>query len=169
VEFQIHIKTTNSTQSNSTEMSNPIEIVPLSNSSPELFNQFNEISSTFVEKVEKGTIWYNGKKYVGEYKIGGIKHGYGVIYKNGKIAYEGEFQDNRYNGLGRFYHPHGWIMYKGMFKNGEFNGHGIEFDGENVLYEGEFQDGLYHGHGIEFVNGNIVYEGEWINGRKVNQ
>jgi hypothetical protein len=44
VEFQIHIKTTNSTQSNLTEMSNPIELVPLSNSSPELLNQFNEMS-----------------------------------------------------------------------------------------------------------------------------
>jgi hypothetical protein len=121
-------------------------LVPLS-TSPELLNQFNEMSSTFVEKVEKGTIWYNGMKYVGQYKIGGIKHGYGVLYKNGKIVYEGEFQDDAYNGLGRLYHPYGWIMYKGMFKNGEYHGQGIEYNRYAM----------------------IMYRGEWTNGEKLNQ
>jgi hypothetical protein len=128
-------------------MSNPIELVPLS-TYPELINQFNSMSSTFdVETLEKGTIWFNGMKYVGQYKIGSIKHGYGVLYKNGKIVYEGEFQDNLYNGLGTLYHPYGWTMYKGMFKNGEYHGQGIE----------------YNRYAMN------IYKGEWNNGEKLNK
>jgi hypothetical protein len=98
-------------------MSNPIELVSLS-TSPELLNQFNSMSST-VEKVEKGTIWYNGMKYVGEYKIGCIKHGYGVLYKNGKIVYEGEWKNNQRNGKGIEYNQNGEKVYEGEWINGE--------------------------------------------------
>ena len=182
MEFQIHIKTANSTHSNmsniffksydelmsnSTEMSNPIELVPLST---ELLNQCNEISST---EIEKGTIWFNGMKYVGEYKRGGI-NGYGVLYKNGKKVYEGEWKNNQCNGKGIEYHAYGWVLYlkvyEGEWKNNQRNGKGIEYhqNGEKV-YEGEWKNNQRNGKGIEYHHGEKVYEGEWINGEKLNQ
>jgi len=100
-------------------MSNTIKLISLY-TPPALLNQFKSMVSTFnFEKLEKGTIWFNGMKYVGQYKIGGIKHGYGVLYKNGKIVYEGEWKNNQRNGKGIEYHQNGEKVYEGEWINGE--------------------------------------------------
>ena len=77
-------------------------------------------------------------------------------YSNGKYIWDdgkyyiGEFKNNIPNGKGIKYHKDGKIEYEGDFFNGKFEGKGkfIYYDGD--YYIGQFKDGLKHGKGTIF-------------------
>ena len=105
----------------------------------------------------------------------------------GKIKYDGEFFNDKFDGIGKYYYEND-EYYIGQFKNGLKNGKGIEYypngnikyDGEFVddkfegdgkyiykngeSYSGKFKNGFLHGKGIYYYeNGKICYEGDFIN------
>lgn len=79
-------------------------------------------------------------------------------YKNGAI-YEGQFKDDKFNGLGTFSYK--GEEYKGNFKNSIFEGYGVLKFANGNIYEGNFSQGNIEGKGkMTFYDGNI-YSGDW--------
>jgi len=65
-------------------------------------------------------------------------------YENGKLMYEGEWQDGKRHGQGKGYDENGTLR-----------------------YEGELQDGMAHGKGKEYdENGTLMHEGAWQDGKR---
>ena len=140
-----------------------------------------------------GEIIYDGEfiddernGYFGE-KKNGLFHGKGILYKNGKIRYKGDFKNNKYNGNGKYIFD-GGCYYIGEFKNGMFHGKGELFykDGEikysgdfknneieygkynyrSGYYIGQFKKWMYHGKGtLYYKNGKIKHKGEFKNNK----
>lgn len=86
-------------------------------------------------------------------------HGYGKLYKDEKVIYEGEFKDGLFEGWGVT------EQYVGQFRGGKFDGFGVykEFaDDENkvvtLYYEGYFFDGLHSGTGVMIKGMAMPYE-----------
>jgi hypothetical protein len=88
----------------------------------------------------------NGEKRVGEFKDGDIIKGIATYPDHptmGKTKYEGEFQNGRPHGKGKFTYAFG-STYEGDFENGKFHGQG------RLIYpDGDYQIGL-------FQNGKFV-------------
>eukprot|EP00005_Dracoamoeba_jomungandri_P004282 CAMPEP_0174259146 /NCGR_PEP_ID=MMETSP0439-20130205/8013_1 /TAXON_ID=0 /ORGANISM="Stereomyxa ramosa, Strain Chinc5" /LENGTH=557 /DNA_ID=CAMNT_0015342931 /DNA_START=77 /DNA_END=1750 /DNA_ORIENTATION=- len=101
--------------------------------------------------------------------------------------YEGEWRDDKQDGKGVSYYPHGTKLYEGDWKGGKYHGTGTYFYGDGTKrYEGEwdeqqhgwgtsyypsgvkvfvghFECGLPHGQGVQFFeNGQKCYEGEFV-------
>ena len=74
------------------------------------------------------------------------RNGKGIeFYENGEKKYEGNFQDDYYDGDGKFYYENG-DFYIGQFKNGKKEGNGIIFDSKNnIKKEGIFQNDKFIG------------------------
>ena len=60
-------------------------------------------------------------------------------YKDGKIKFEGNFLDDKYDGEGKFYDENGEI-YIGQFKNGKKNGNFCIIKDNELIKEGEFEN-----------------------------
>ena len=91
-----------------------------------------------------------------EYKKGGKGKDY---YEDGKIKYEGNFEDDEYNDdKGKFYDENG-NKYEGKFTKGKKNG-------EFSVYEGDLKKDLKEGKGIYYWNNGNRYEGDWKNDLK---
>ena len=157
---------------------------------------FEIIKKDIIKKRNKGKylngkyIWDDGKYYLGEFK-NNIPNGKGIkYYKNGKIQYEGNFINGKFEGNGKFIYDDGYY-YIGQFKDGLRNGKGtiyypngnIELEGNFInnkaegngkyiwedgeYYIGQWRNGLSHGKGIEYYsNGKIKYEGEYLNDQR---
>ena len=135
-------------------------------------------------------IWNDGKYYIGQFK-NNLPNGKGTKYNfNGKILYEGNFTNGKFegdgkyffengdffigqyknglrNGKGTFYYKNGNIMGKGNFINDLADGQGKYIFEDGNYYEGEWKNGLRNGKGIEYYsNGEIKYEGDYINDKK---
>ena len=68
------------------------------------------------------------------------KHGNGkMFYKNGKIKYDGDFVNDRYEGYGQY-----------NLENGDY-------------YTGEWANGLRHGNGAFYSKGKLRYKGKFEN------
>ena len=106
-------------------------------------------------------IYPNGDRYEGEFRDD-KSNGLGVYkFANGN-RYEGEFQKGKFNGKGVYKFTNG-NRYEGEFKNDKFSGNGVFIFANGVRYEGEFYNGKYNGQGIlKFTNGNS-YEGQFQN------
>ena len=55
---------------------------------------------------------------------------YGIIYKDSRKVYEGEFQNDKFNGAGKLYNlddNNNYLFYEGNFENGEISGKGIKY------------------------------------------
>ena len=51
--------------------------------------------------------------------MNGFKHGKGIEYsKYGNIHYEGDFINEKYEGIGKLYYGYGKLEYEGSFMNG---------------------------------------------------
>jgi hypothetical protein len=124
----------------------------------ELFSP--DSSGVFVYHVENLEITMsNGLKklYTGQVKNDKngqkIRHGKGLIFTKssifGKIikTYEGEFEDNQYNGTGTLYYESGEVEYEGEFKNNNCRGQGTHyFQNGRINYIGK-NEGRYRWHG----------------------
>jgi hypothetical protein len=95
----------------------------------------------------QGTLsYYNGDKYIGQWKAG-KKHGKGTFIYNGGEKYVGEFKNDEIHGYGIYRWPNGNV-YKGNFVNNKKHGKGktINADGTetNETYvKGNLKEEVY--------------------------
>lgn len=71
-----------------------------------------------------------------------------LFYTNGKLKYEGNFEDiiNKYlyQGSGKEYYPDGKLKYEGEFDNGVYNGKGTFYNEDgSIKYDGNWKYGDY--------------------------
>ena len=67
-----------------------------------------------------------------------IRTGYGKLYENDILVYEGEWINNKYDGKGRLYYKNGNIKYEGNWCNGKpINGISF-FENGSLLFESAF-------------------------------
>ena len=141
----------------------------------------------------KGTLLHGKGEYVakafrydGEFSEG-VKQGRGVYrWENGN-RYEGPFEDDRPNGIGKYFFANG-DKYDGEVKAGSLTGRGIYVtkDGDTLegtfvnaklqgigtyrfasgdRYEGEIVQGKMHGKGRYFIKGGDRIEGSFLDGK----
>ena len=89
-------------------------------------------------------------------------------FHNGN-TYTGQFENDKFEGLGKFIQNNGVLVYEGEFKNGKKHGHGKLKDLElQTEFDGQFVGGKVTGQGkmMRFVDNSYIreYEGGWLNG-----
>lgn len=118
------------------------------------------------EKVEEGTIDFEGGVYVGELQ-NGIPHGQGVYtFPEGHI-YVGEFKNG-------FFYGHGELSfndnkYVGEFKDDLFHGRGILYFADGDKLECDWEEGEPHGQGVLTKVDGSVQSGRWVRGNYVGE
>ena len=113
----------------------------------------------FLNNLRHGTgkDYRKNAKYEGEFKKD-KKCGKGkIIFESGDI-YEGEFNDNKFNGYGHYIWAKNGHEYKGNYLNGKFHGEGLYKWGENEYYNGEYVNGIKEGEGeISYADGKKFF------------
>lgn len=132
-----------------------------------------------------------GSNYKGSWNLD-QKEGFGVQINPNNTKYEGEWQNNRYNGRGTLWVKKGKAynrQYVGDWSNGDMDGQGVFYYDDGSIYKGgwlrngksgegrfdyptgdhytgEWANDLQDGFGaMSYSNGNI-YEGLWVQGKK---
>lgn len=102
--------------------------------------------------------WYKGDAVDIEGKQ--IRQGRGIMIWNNGSIYEGTWNEDKMEGVGRIIHPE-FLYYEGLWRNGKANGYGkCSEEGDDHHYEGEFLDDLKHGSGKEqWKDKTYYYEG----------
>ena len=114
--------------------------------------------------------------------------GFGKLYyPNEKLAYEGEWKNNAFNGKGKVYNEEPvelaysfdftnfdylqdhWDSYEGDFVNDYKEGHGTLILVNGEKYVGEFKQDMIHGRGTFYKITNENVEGEWSSNQLVSQ
>ena len=82
----------------------------------------------------------------------------------GKIKYDGEFFNDKFEGNGKYYYEND-EYYIGQFKNGLKNGKGVEYyPNGKIKYEGKFLDDKFEGKGKYIYKSGESYIGKFKNG-----
>lgn len=105
------------------------------------------------------------KIYEGRANIGLKYFGFGKLYRNNALIYEGHFNNSKFQGSGILY-ENGLKVYEGQFENDVFWGSGVSYyeTTENIEYDGEWVNGCKHGQGTLYSDsGEIVYSGTFHN------
>jgi hypothetical protein len=76
--------------------------------------------------------------YVGEVNEMGQKHGRGVLINNNKGRYVGYFMNDLKEKEGKIYDGNGRLVYEGQFDNDKPMGHGFYYLEDGTIIEGEF-------------------------------
>ena len=120
-----------------------------------LENALNSLKMIAVVNQDGVEIKYVGHSYKG--KAEGF--GYAVFDKKG--FYEGEWDNNMRNGLGKYYWTNGDI-YEGEYRKGIREGVGVYYFESGEKYIGEWKNNLRHGKGKVVGNhGKVLMEGNW--------
>lgn len=148
------------------------------------FLKFEEVGGAAHEKVE---LVLEG---VGRY-TGGMRHGqldgYGILSTaDGRsILYEGEFEENHFNGVGVMYNdpsatnapaaefagqlPDNWTRFEGLFLKSRREGFGELFFKDGSHYSGEFANDKANGHGTFTERTGRKHQGLWKDNRQAVQ
>jgi hypothetical protein len=114
--------------------------------------------------------------------VNGKKQGSGAVYDSkGNLYYEGQFENDKFNGIGKNYFNNG-DSYEGQFRDGVFNGNGCYYWASGASWEGNFSNDKMHGNGVytdaagrssnvEFYNGKQQFQNndDSYNNRNVYQ
>lgn len=111
-------------------------------------------------------------------------NGFGKLYyENGKIAYEGHWQNDEFNGQGRVYNSDSatfdedfnykdfsqlgnrWLYYEGQFKSDSKHGKGYIKLTNGEMYEGVFDHDMIEGNGIFYKRTGEIIIGFWIDNK----
>ncbi|XP_078094647.1 MORN repeat-containing protein 1-like [Mustelus asterias] len=105
-------------------------------------------------------------RYVGEVKQQ-LRHGFGLYaYPNSFFEYEGEWENGRKHGIGKFLMKDG-SYYEGEFVKGEIEGNGVRYwASSGNEYCGQFRQGEIHGYGVMKYHDGARYEGEFHYGTR---
>ena len=95
--------------------------------------------------------------------VNGKLSGNGVLIQSGN-KYEGEFQNNKKNGIGLMQYQNGDI-YFGLWKDNKRFGNGI-FKCSAHIYDGLWLNDTKQGKGTLIYLNGTVYEGDWANDKK---
>ncbi|CEM20856.1 unnamed protein product [Vitrella brassicaformis CCMP3155] len=111
----------------------------------------------------------DGSKYYGRVK-NGRPHGPGkqTDMDRHKKIYEGQWADEKYDGVGVCYHGDGETKkYDGQWTAGKYHGQGVSYDQNGTKEkEGQWVDGRMHGQGTSYrANGKMEYQGHWVSGK----
>ena len=87
-----------------------------------------------------------------------------VVLENGDM-FEGEVQDDMFNGQGRYYYNNG-DKYIGDFVDNTKEGKGVLMFSDNDLYNGDFKDNKFNGKGTYYYKDGSRYQGDWVNNKK---
>lgn len=107
----------------------------------------------------------SGDTYEGEFE-NNMFNGHGkYIFKDGggKYTYTGEFIDGSMTGKGRMTFKNDDIA-EGMFVNGKCNGQGKVWKYSGDIYEGGLRNNFYHGRGKLTYKAGGYYDGDWNDG-----
>lgn len=99
--------------------------------------------------------------YEGEFKCG-RKEGKGKISYKNNDWYEGEFENDKFNGNGHYYWGNNGYEYYGNYLNDEIEGNGVFKYGDKAIYKGEFHNGVKDGFG-ELITNNVKIKGNFKN------
>eukprot|EP01017_Pseudomicrothorax_dubius_P015173 TRINITY_DN1759_c0_g1_i4.p1 TRINITY_DN1759_c0_g1~~TRINITY_DN1759_c0_g1_i4.p1 ORF type:complete len:227 (+),score=58.37 TRINITY_DN1759_c0_g1_i4:103-783(+) len=134
----------------------------------------------------KGKFYYaDGGMYDGEWKYGSMD-GYGKLYYvSGKLAYEGEWREDKFCGKGVVYNEvpvpmnapfryenfdtlgDYWLKYEGEFYEDNKEGLGTLFLTNNECFTGEFRNDVADGKGTFHRIDGTVAVGEWRNNQLI--
>lgn len=82
-------------------------------------------------------------------------------------VYDGQWQDDRKCGSGRYEDPASGSVYEGEWLGGKKHGRGVMTQVNGDTYDGEWQADHQHGHGIEVhAESGDFYSGQWECGYK---
>lgn len=101
---------------------------------------------------------------LGQWSIG-LKHGFCICTMVNNDRFEGQFQNNKKNGLGLYLHKLENATYVGYFSEGTRHGLG-RLDTSKSVYVGEWQHSKRHGIGYSFYHSKKVYFGNFRNDQK---
>ena len=101
--------------------------------------------------------WWDGRKYVGDWK-NSSRHGRGTYTHPNGTKYIGEWKNGNYHGQGTMRYSHG-DRYKGEWKNGIYHGQGTMRYSYGDKYVGQFKDGEPNGKGILKTHWGTKFEG----------
>ena len=76
-------------------------------------------------------------KYEGNLE-NGIRNGYGKLYENDILVYDGEWVNNKYDGKGKLYFKNGNVKYDGNWCNGKEVSGINYFENGSLLFESAF-------------------------------
>lgn len=144
------------------------------------FLKLEDAGSDSHEKVE---IVFEGiGKYVGGVRFGQLD-GYGILYTadGSSILYEGEFEENQFNGVGIMFNepaaapeavfagelPTNWIRYEGLFLRNRRQGFGELFFKDGARYAGEFAEDRAAGFGKLVTREGTEHAGVWTDNKLV--
>ena len=101
-------------------------------------------------------------------KNGASNKTYKEYDRRGRLLFEGEYLNGKYNGKGKEYNfIDGKLEYEGEFLNGKWNGKGKKYYKGKLEYEGEYINNIRNGKGKEYdYKGILRFEGEYLNGIK---
>lgn len=125
-------------------------------------------ANPFIEPISVEPVWmvYGEQIFAAD--------GQGCLYDcQGRIVYEGSWQNGYPEGRGIDYFDDGRVRYEGGYVRGLKQGTGRLFIRENdrayyLLYQGEFAYECFHGQGIMYSsNGEAIYSGRWYYGEPV--
>ena len=130
------------------------------------------IGKLFFEDKECYMIENNKKFYMekGDYFIGHYKNdkwnGKGALYlKDGRIKYEGNFVNDKFEGHGRYNFESG-KYYIGQWHNDMQNGKGKIYEKNGkLLFEGDFIDDMMDGIGKLYLSNGNYYIGKFMKGK----
>ena len=133
------------------------------------------VSWVVIARHGQGIYWMeSGGRYEGQF-CGGVPHGEGKTWSNGKLAYHGSLQSGPSwkRGRGTFYREDGTKKYEGDWEDGSYaSGKGTLYfcDGVTVEYEGEWKRGMTDGYGTSYhADGKKCYEGNRMANHKHGQ
>ena len=92
------------------------------------------------------------------------------MFKDGRVIYDGDWQNGKPHGTGTSAYPNG-DKYVGHFQNGKRHGKGKQMsEDRRIIYDGDWKDGQKHGQGFFFQGGGDGYPDpcNYENGVKLN-
>jgi len=108
----------------------------------------------------------DGRKYEGQW-LGDFRHGRGREESRfGDFTYDGEFQNDKYEGQGIMAWANG-SRYTGQFVNNLKHGKGREWYGQGDRYQGEYKNGNIDGRGEYVKSDGTSIKGMWSQGQLV--
>lgn len=98
-----------------------------------------------------------------------VKHGHGKITfpgvagGKGHEEYDGDWEDDKMHGTGRYQFTSG-AVYQGGWKHGQMHGHGKIVNADGTSYDGQWCENRMHGEGCFVDSDQVVWDGIFING-----
>ena len=149
----------NITNQNIKAKSSLISNIKLRNSGLRYISE-DDIHGYFLKKYEK-TIKFKGEKD----KITNKKNGFGIVTWEDKSKLICRFENNRINGICKFYNSETLSIFVGEYKNNVPEGYGY-YKTSNSYFEGIWNRNNLIGIGCELWEDQTFYQGEFLNNKR---